>query len=52
MRLRREEDGTTKLFGWTGPFWLWHALTDGTRMCWCKHSVKCYEIREMFRVPR
>lgn len=53
MRLKREVDGTTVLFGWTAHFfWFWHAMADGTRMCRCRHSVKCREIREEFRVSR
>jgi len=47
--MRREVDGTTVLFGWMGPFWLWHAFADGSRMCRCRHSVKCRQVREMFR---
>lgn len=47
--MKRMADGTTVLFGWTGPFWLWHAITDGSRLCRCRHSVKCRQVREMIR---
>jgi hypothetical protein len=22
------------------PVWLWHALFDGTLLCWCAHSAE------------
>lgn len=47
-RLRRETDGTTSLLGWTsrfGPVWFWHAMFDGTRVCHCRHSTACREVR-------
>ena len=48
MKLRRQTDGTTRLFGWTSRndlVWFWHVVFDGTRLCRCRHSEFTRQVR-------